>query len=90
MNAGVFPDFAAVGGAAQLREIIGALLTVVLIAAVLMLVVCAVTWALASANGNYQTASRARVGLSVSVATAVAAGAGVAWLNFLISVGSAL
>jgi hypothetical protein len=90
LSAGVFPDFAAVGGAPELREIIGALLTVVLIAAVLMLIVCAVTWALASSNGHYQAASRARVGLWISVATAVAAGAGVALLNFLISVGSAL
>ena len=37
----VFPDFGGVGGAGDLQTVIGALLTFVLIIAVLMLIVCA-------------------------------------------------
>ena len=38
----VFPDFGGVGGAADLREVVGALLMFVLVTGVLMLVVCAI------------------------------------------------
>jgi hypothetical protein len=86
----VFPDFGGVGGAAELRAIVGALLMFVLIIAVLMLIVCAIVWAIASAHGNYQAATKARVGLWVSVGAAALAGAGVAWVNFLLGVGTRL
>ncbi|MEV8265827.1 DUF6112 family protein [Microbacterium sp. NPDC077057] len=86
----VFPDFGATGGATELRQVVGALLMFVLIIAVLMLIVCAITWALASSHGNYQTATRARTGLLVALGTAVLAGAGVGWLNWLITLGSGL
>ena len=84
----VFPDFGAVGGASELKTIVGALLMFVLIIAVLMMIISGVTWALASAHGNYQTANRARVGLWVSCGAAGLAGVGVGWVNFLIGVGS--
>ncbi len=86
----VFPDFGSVGGTASLREIVGALLMFVLVTAVLMLIVCAIAWAIASSNGNYQAATKARAGLLVSVGAAALAGAGVAWLNFLLDVGTQL
>ena len=86
----VFPDFGAVGAATELRQIVGALLMFVLITAVLMLIVCAIVWAIASAHGNHQTATRARTGLLVAVGATTLAGAGVAWLNFLLDVGSGL
>jgi hypothetical protein len=86
----IFPDFGAVGGAAELESIAGALLTFVLILAVLMMIISGVTWALASANGHFQTAMRARIGLWVACAAAALAGAGVAWVNFLLDVGSQL
>ncbi|TFB71552.1 hypothetical protein E3O06_11955 [Cryobacterium glaciale] len=86
----VFPDFGAVGGAAELHNVVGAMLTFVLIMSVLMMIISGVTWALASANGNFQTASRARVGLWVACGAAALAGAGVAWVNFLLGVGSSL
>ncbi|WP_372447303.1 DUF6112 family protein [Microbacterium flavescens] len=90
MTMDVFPDFGAVGGAAQLREIVGALMMFALITSVLMLVVCAVAWALAASNGNYQTASRARMGVWLACGTAALAGAGVALVNFLLDVGASL
>ena len=86
----VFPDFGGVGGAADLRAIVGALLMFVLVTAVLMLIVCAIVWAIASAHGNYQAATRARTGLWVAVGAAALAGAGVTWLNFLLRIGTHL
>jgi len=86
----VFPDFGATASAADLPQVIDALLMFVLVIAVLMLVVCAITWALAASHGNYQTATRARTELLVAIGTAVLAGAGVAWLNWLITLGSGL
>ena len=86
----IFPDFGAVGGAEQLRGIIGALLTLVLIISVLMMIVNGAVWALASSSGNFQTATRARTGFIVACGAAALAGAGVAWVNFLLGVGTAL
>ena len=86
----VFPDFGGVGGAGQLRAIVGALLMFVLIVAVLMLIVSAIVWAIAAAHGNYQAAGKARPGLWVSVGAAALAGAGIAWVNFLLDVGTRL
>ncbi|MET0843319.1 MAG: DUF6112 family protein [Mycetocola sp.] len=86
----IFPDFSAVGGAEDLQRIAGALLTFVLIIAVLMVIINGVTWALASLNGHFQTAMRARIGLWVACGAAVLAGAGVAWVNFLLDVGATL
>ena len=86
----VFPDFGAVGGAAELQSIVGALMTFVLIIAVLMMIISGVTWALASANGHFQTATRARIGVWVACGAAALAGVGVTWVNFLLGVGSTL
>ena len=86
----VFPDFGGVGAAGDLRTIIGALLMFVLIIAVLMLIVSAIVWAIASAHGNYSAASKGRIGVLVSVGAAVLAGAGVAWMNWLINLGAGL
>ena len=86
----VFPDFGGVGAADQLRAIVGALLMFVLVIAVLMLIVSAIVWAVGSAHGNHQAATRARIGLWVSLGAAALAGAGVAWLNFLLEIGTRL
>lgn len=84
----IFPDFGAIGGTAELQRIAGALLTIVLIVAVLMMVVSGVTWALASANGHFQTATRARIGVWVACGASALAGAGVALVNFLLGLGA--
>lgn len=55
---GVFPDFDGLGGIGDLRAVVGALLTLVLIVAVLMLIVSAIVWAIATAHGNYATANK--------------------------------
>ncbi|GAB3129266.1 DUF6112 family protein [Glaciibacter psychrotolerans] len=86
----VFPDFGAVGGATELQSIIGALLTIVLIAAVLTMVVSGIAWALATANGHFQAALKARTGLWVACGAAALAGAAIAVVNFMLAIGSRL
>ena len=86
----VGPDFGAVGGSSQLRAIIGALLTYGLITAVLMVIICAATWTLGSANGSWQTANRAKTGLFVALGGAVLTGGALAWANWLLDVGASL
>lgn len=86
----VYPDFGAIGDGGSLAEAVGALLTLVLIVAVLMTVVCAATWALAAGSGHFQAATRARIGVWIAVGSAGMAGAGLAWANFLIGVGDGL
>ncbi len=86
----VFPDFGSVGGTSDLRAVVGALLMFVLIIAVLMLIVSAIVWAIASSTGNPHTATKARIGAWVALGAAALAGAGVAWINFLLDVGERL
>lgn len=86
----IFPDFGGVGATGELRSVVGALLMFVLVTSVLMLIVSAIIWAIASANGNYHAATKARIGLFVAIGTAALAGAGVAWVNFLLGVGKSL
>ncbi len=87
---GVFPDFDGLGGIGDLRTVGGALLTFVLIIAVLMLIISAIMWAIASVHGNYSTAGKGRVGVLVALGAAALAGGGVAWMNWLLNVGSGL
>ena len=86
----VGPDFGAVGGSGQLRQIVGALLTFGLLTAVLMIVVCAATWAVASSNGGWQAASKAKTGMLVALGGAVFTGGALAWANWLLDLGSTL
>lgn len=86
----VFPDFDGLGGIGDLKDVIGALLTIVLVVAVLMLVASAIFWAVASSSGNYAAAGKGRTGVLVSLGAAALAGAGVAYLNWLLDLGSHL
>ncbi|KJL26502.1 hypothetical protein RL72_01026 [Microbacterium azadirachtae] len=83
----VFPDFGAVGASGELASVIGALLTIILIAAVLTLIVSAIFWAIASSTGSPYAAQKARVGVFVAIGTAALAGAGITWTNFLLTLG---
>ncbi|EWT03793.1 MULTISPECIES: DUF6112 family protein [Actinomycetes] len=86
----VFPDFDGLGGIGDLKQVIGALLTIVLIVAVLMVIVSAICWAFGASHGNPALASKGRVGVLVGVGAAALAGAGVAWVNWLIALGNQL
>ncbi len=87
---GVYPDLSGVGGIAQLESVIGALMSIVLVVAVLMIVVCSATWAISCSQGNTTAAGKARVGMLVAVGAAMLDGAGTAWLNFLLHLGRTL
>lgn len=86
----VGPDFGAVGGSADLRSIVGALLTYGLIIAVLMLIVSATAWALASASGSWLTAQKAKVGCFVALGGATLTGSALTWANWLLGIGAHL
>lgn len=88
--AAVAPNFGAVNGAGDLRAIVGALLTYGLIVAVLMLVVCSATWALASHSGSWHTAQKAKTGLFVALCGAALTGAALTWANWLMGLGAHL
>lgn len=88
--AAVGPNFGAVNGSGDLRAIVGALLTYGLIIAVLMLVVCSATWALAAHSGSWHTAQKARTGLFVALCGAALTGAGLTWANWLLDLGAHL
>lgn len=82
----VGPDFGAVG-AGDLRTIVGALLTYGLVVAVLMLVISASTWAIASSSGSWHTAQKAKLGCFVAIAGATLTGAALTWANWLLDIG---
>lgn len=86
----IFPDFGSLTGIDSLRDVVGALLTITLIAAVAALVVSGIVWAFGISTGNYQLASRGRTGVLVALGVTVLAGGGVALLNWLIGVGDQL
>ena len=86
----VFPDFGAVGASGEFASVIGALLTYVLIGAVLTLLVSATIWAIASHTGNPYTAQKARVGVFVALGGAAVTGGALAWANWLLDVGATL
>ncbi|MGJ0203552.1 DUF6112 family protein [Leucobacter sp. gxy201] len=86
----VYPDLSGVGGRTTLVSIVGALLTFVLIVAVLMIIISGVVWAVSSSSGNAQAAQKGKVGVLVALGAAALAGAGVAWMNFLLRLGDTL
>lgn len=83
----IAPDFGATGSSDQLRGIVGALLTYSLVVAVLMLVICATTWAIASSSGSWHTAQKAKLGSFVAIGGAVLTGAALTWANWLLDIG---
>jgi hypothetical protein len=86
----VGPDFGAVGGSGGLRTVVGALLTYGLIVAVLMLIVSATTWAIASGSGSWHTAQKAKLGCFVALGGATLTGAALTWANWLLGIGAHL
>jgi steroid 5-alpha reductase family enzyme len=86
----VFPDFGSLSGIGDLKVVIGAMLTIILIVAVLMIIVSAIIWAIATSTGNPGSAAKARAGVCVALAAAILAGGGVTWMNWLINLGEQL
>jgi hypothetical protein len=86
----VSPNFSAMGGAGDLRAVVGALLTYGLIIAVLMLIISATAWAIASGSGSWHTAQKAKLGCFVALGGATLTGAALTWANWLLGIGAHL
>lgn len=86
----VFPDFDGFTGSGDLKQVIGALLTIVLIVAVPTMTFSDIIYAIATSTGNYAAAGKARTCVLIVVAAAGLAGSGIAWVNWFITSGNQL
>ncbi len=87
MDIDISPNDNGLPGIAQLRTIVGAVMTVGLILSVLALIVSAIVWGLGSNSSNPHLASRGKIGVPVSCGAAVLCGASVTLINFFWDVG---
>ena len=90
MDINIDPNSDGLPGIAQLRTIVGAVMTVGLILSVLALIVSAIVWGLGSNSSNPHLASRGKVGVLVSCGAAIICGAAVTLVNFFWGVGQAV
>jgi len=84
------PNSDGLPGIAQLREIVGAVMTAGLILAVLALIVSAIIWGFGANSSNPHLASRGKTGVLVSCGAAILCGAAVTLINFFWTVGQAV
>ncbi len=87
---GVIANGSGLPGLAQLREIVGALLTFGLVACVAALVISAVVWGLGSNSGNPHLAGRGKSGVLVAAGAALLIGAANAIVTFFSNVGATI
>ncbi|MGY0541379.1 DUF6112 family protein [Nocardioides sp. YJ-D4] len=86
----VTPNTNGLPGIAQLREIVGAMMTVALILSVLALLVAAIVWALGANSSNPHLAGRGKLGVLVALGAAIVTGASVTLINFFWNVGQSV
>ncbi|AHI20899.1 MULTISPECIES: DUF6112 family protein [Actinomycetes] len=84
------PNDSGLPGIEQLREIVGAVMTVALILSVLALIISAIVWAYGSNSSNPNLAGRGKIGVLISCAAAVLSGAAVTLVNFFWDVGQGI
>ena len=87
MNIDINPNDSGLPGIAQLRTIVGAVMTVGLILSVLGLIVRVIVWGFGANSSNPHLASRGKVGVLVSCGAAILCGASVTLINFFWNVG---
>lgn len=87
MNIDITPNDSGLPGIAQLRVIVGAVMTIGLILSVLALIVSAIAWGFGSNSSNPHLASRGKLGVLISCGAAVICGASVTLINFFWNVG---
>ncbi|GAB3214201.1 hypothetical protein GCM10027294_52590 [Marinactinospora endophytica] len=87
MEINIEPNDSGLPGIAQLRTIVGAVMTVGLILSVLALIVSAVVWGFGANSSNPHLASRGKVGVLVSCCATILCGAAVTLINFFWNVG---
>ena len=84
------PNSNGLPGISQLRNVVGASMTIGLILAVLALIVSAVVWALGANSSNPHLAGRGKFGVLVGLGAAIVTGASVALVNFFWNVGQSV
>ena len=89
-NIEINPNSNGLPGIGQLRNIVGATMTVGLILAVLALIISAIVWALGANSSNPHLAGRGKLGVLVGVGAAVITGASVTLVNFFWNVGQSV
>ena len=87
MDVDITPNDDGLPGIAQLRTIVGAVMTIGLILSVLALIISAIVWGFGANSSNPHLAGRGKVGVLVSCGAAVICGASVTLINFLWDVG---
>ena len=87
MEIDINPNDSGLPGIAQLRTIVGAVMTVGLILSVLALIISAIVWGFGANSSNPHLAGRGKIGVLVSCGAAVICGAAVTLINFFWNVG---
>lgn len=90
LNVNISPNTNGLPGIAQLREIVGAMMTVALILSVLALLVAAIVCALGANSSNPHLAGRGKLGVLVALGAAIVTGASVTLINFFWNVGQSV
>ena len=84
MDIDITPNDSGLPGIAQLRTIVGAVMTVGLILSVLALIISAIVWGFGSNSSNPHLAGRGKLGVLISCGAAVICGASVTLINFFL------
>lgn len=87
MDININPNDSGLPGIAQLRTIVGAIMTIGLILSVLALIISAIVWGFGANSSNPHLAGRGKVGVLVACGAAVICGASVTLINFFWDVG---
>ncbi len=88
--ADVQPNTTGLPGIAALQTIVGAMLTIGLVASVAGVAISAIAWAIGSHSSNPHVAGRGKTGVLISVASAMLIGAANTLVNFFNSAGAAI
>lgn len=86
----ISPNTSGLPGLSELQNIVGALLTVGLIASVAGLAVSSIVWAIGSHSANPVLAGRGKTGVLVAFVAAALIGGAVVLINFFAGVGAKL
>jgi hypothetical protein len=86
----ISPNDTGLPGIAELRTIVGAVMTAGLILSVLALIISAIVWGFGANSSNPHLASRGKTGVLVSCGAAIITGAAVTLVNFFWHVGGSI
>lgn len=86
----ITPNDSGLPGIAQLRTIVGAVMTIGLVLAVLALIISAIVWAVGANSSNPHLASRGKTGVLIACAAAIICGGAVAFVNFFWAIGQTI